>query len=94
MEARNRVLAGMRKEHPEAFFELPDPVILLNRKTYHGFRRQHKLPAMYSFNEYVDAGGLMSCGTSFPALFHRRDVRGQDPQKIRLVTGSRPVTFI
>ena len=26
---------------------------------------------MYSFREYVDAGGLMSYGTSFPDLFHR-----------------------
>jgi ABC-type uncharacterized transport system substrate-binding protein len=25
----------------------------------------------YSFREYVDAGGLMSYGTSFPDLFHR-----------------------
>jgi putative ABC transport system substrate-binding protein len=26
---------------------------------------------MYSFSEYVEAGGLMSYGTSFPGLFHR-----------------------
>jgi putative ABC transport system substrate-binding protein len=26
---------------------------------------------MYSFREYVDAGGLMSYGTSFPGLFRR-----------------------
>jgi putative ABC transport system substrate-binding protein len=26
---------------------------------------------MYSFREYVDAGGLMSYGTSFPELFRR-----------------------
>ena len=26
---------------------------------------------MYSFREYVDAGSLMSYGTSFPDLFHR-----------------------
>ena len=26
---------------------------------------------MYSFREYVDAGGLMSYGTSFPDLFRR-----------------------
>ena len=32
---------------------------------------KHKLPAMYSFGEWVDAGGLMSYGTSFPDLFRR-----------------------
>jgi putative ABC transport system substrate-binding protein len=26
---------------------------------------------MYSFSEYVEAGGLMSYGTSFAGLFHR-----------------------
>jgi putative ABC transport system substrate-binding protein len=26
---------------------------------------------MYSFTEYVEAGGLMSYGTSFPELFRR-----------------------
>ena len=26
---------------------------------------------MYSFSEYVDAGGLISYGTSFPHLFYR-----------------------
>jgi ABC-type uncharacterized transport system substrate-binding protein len=29
---------------------------------------------MYSFSEYVDAGGLMSYGTSFPDLFRRAAV--------------------
>ena len=29
---------------------------------------------MYSFREYVDAGGLMSYGTSFPDLFRRAAV--------------------
>jgi putative ABC transport system substrate-binding protein len=35
------------------------------------FAAKRKLPAMYSFREYVDAGGLMSYGTSFPELFRR-----------------------
>src|SRR5262245_26354705 len=35
------------------------------------FAARHRLPAMYSFREYVDAGGLMSYGVSFPDLFRR-----------------------
>ncbi len=35
------------------------------------FAAKHRYPAMYSFREYVDAGGLMSYGTSFPDLFRR-----------------------
>ena len=76
MEARNReeierILSGTVKERAEAIFELPDPVIFLNRELIAQFAAKHRLPAMYSFREYVEAGGLMSYGTSFPSLFHR-----------------------
>ena len=44
------------------------------RKLIVEFAAKHRLPAMYSFREYVDAGGLMSYGTSFPDLFRRAAV--------------------
>jgi putative ABC transport system substrate-binding protein len=76
MEARNReeiekVLPSKGKDRAEAIFELPDPVIFLNRELIAQFAAKHRLPAMYSFREYVEVGGLMSYGTSFPGLFHR-----------------------
>jgi putative ABC transport system substrate-binding protein len=40
-------------------------------KVLSGSATQLKLPTMYSFSEYVEAGGLMSYGTSFAGLFHR-----------------------
>jgi putative ABC transport system substrate-binding protein len=76
LEVRNReeigkALAGSGKERAQAVFDLPDPVTFVNRQLITNFAAKHKLPAMYSFREYVDAGGLMSYGTSFPALLHR-----------------------
>ena len=76
MEARNReeiekILSGIRKERAEAIFELPDPVVFFNRELITDLAAKHRLPAMYSFREYVEAGGLMSYGTSFPGLFYR-----------------------
>ena len=76
MEARNReeierVLSSLGKERLQALFELPDPVVFFNRQLITEFAAKHKLPAMYSFREYVDAGGLISYGTSFPDLFYR-----------------------
>jgi ABC-type uncharacterized transport system substrate-binding protein len=76
MEVRNReeierALSGMGKDHPQALFELPDPLTFFNRELITEFAAKHGLPAMYSFREYVDAGGLMSYGTSFPDLFRR-----------------------
>ena len=75
-EARNReeieaAFLGMRKERVEAFFELPDPVIFVNRKLIVELAAKHRIPAMYSFSEYADSGGLISYGTSFPGLFRR-----------------------
>ena len=79
LEARNqeeiqKVLSGIGKDRPQALFELPDPLIFFNGKLITEAVAKQKLPAMYSFREYVEAGGLMSYGTSFPALFQRAAV--------------------
>jgi putative ABC transport system substrate-binding protein len=76
MEATNheeieKVLSGPGKDQAQALLELPDPVIFFNRQLIAASAAQRKLPSMYSFSEYVDAGGLISYGTSFPALFYR-----------------------
>ena len=76
MEVRNReeiekALAGTGKERLQALFELPDPLTFFNRELIVEFAAKHKLPAMYGFREYVDAGGLMSYGASFPDLVRR-----------------------
>jgi putative ABC transport system substrate-binding protein len=76
LEARNgeeieRVLSSVGKERAEALFELPDPLIFFNRKLIAEFAARHRLPSMYSFREYVEAGGLISYGTSFLDLFRR-----------------------
>jgi putative ABC transport system substrate-binding protein len=76
MEVRNqeeleRLLLAMGKERPHALFELPDPLTFFHRGLIMEVVAKHKLPAMYSFREWVDAGGLISYGTSFPDLFHR-----------------------
>jgi putative ABC transport system substrate-binding protein len=76
LEVRNReeierLLFEKGKERPQALLELPDPLTFFNRKLIAEFAAKHRLPAMYSFREYVDVGGLMSYGTSFPDLFRR-----------------------
>jgi putative ABC transport system substrate-binding protein len=76
MEARNRgeiekVLSGSAKDQSQALLELPDPLLFVNRELIAVLAAKRRLPTMYSFSEYVEAGGLMSYGTSFPGLFHR-----------------------
>jgi putative ABC transport system substrate-binding protein len=76
MEARNRediekVLSGSAKDQSQALLELPDPVLFFHRELISAIAAKRKLPTMYSFSEYVEAGGLISYGTSFPGLYYR-----------------------
>jgi len=43
----------------------------LHRKRVVDLAAKSRLPAMYASSEYVDLGGLMSYGPSFPDLFRR-----------------------
>ena len=70
-EEIERVLTEVGKHRPQALFDLPDPLTFTNRELIAKSAAEHRLPAMYSFSEYVDAGGLMSYGTSFPDLLYR-----------------------
>lgn len=42
-----------------------------NRKTIVEFAAKHRLPTIYAGKEFVDAGGLMSYGVSYPQLYYR-----------------------
>jgi putative ABC transport system substrate-binding protein len=54
-----------------ALLPLPDPLMNTQRSRLLDFAAKHRLPAMYSAREFVDAGGLMSYGPDLPALFRR-----------------------
>jgi putative ABC transport system substrate-binding protein len=76
MEARNReelerVLFAIGKERPQALFALVDTLTFSHRGLIIEVAAKHKLPAMYGFREWVDAGGLISYGTNFAGLFRR-----------------------
>jgi len=42
-----------------------------NRQAIIELAAKHRLPAMYSAREFVEAGGLMSYGVSYPDLYYR-----------------------
>jgi ABC-type uncharacterized transport system substrate-binding protein len=53
-----------------ALIALDDPVIFRERTRIVGLAAKSRLPVMYGFREFVEAGGLMSYGTSLP--YHYR----------------------
>jgi putative ABC transport system substrate-binding protein len=56
--------ATLGRERPDALFVGGDPFLLGQRDQIVSLAARHTLPAIYPQREYVDAGGLMSYGTS------------------------------
>jgi putative ABC transport system substrate-binding protein len=52
-------------------FVYPDPIALTERARLAEFALRQRLPTMYAFREYVDAGGLMSYGANQPDMFRQ-----------------------
>ena len=64
---------------------LPDRFLLAHRKRIVEFAAAKRLPGMYPFREYVDAGGLMSYAPSNIELF-----RGAATYVDKILKGAKP----
>ncbi|MBA3390599.1 MAG: ABC transporter substrate-binding protein [Rubrobacter sp.] len=63
--------AAVRVWQADALMVINDPLITLHLAEILDFAAQNRLPAMYTFKEYVVAGGLMSYGASISDLWRR-----------------------
>jgi len=63
--------ATISSSHFNALLTLVDPFTREHRQRIVDFAAQRRLPAIYESREFVDAGGLISYGPSFPALQRR-----------------------
>jgi len=59
------------KGRAEALYFCSDPLVTTNRRRITTLALGARLPTMFAFREYVEAGGLMSYGPNFPDLFRR-----------------------
>jgi putative tryptophan/tyrosine transport system substrate-binding protein len=59
------------KGQAEALYVCTDPLISTHRIRINTLAAIARLPTMHSVREYVEAGGLMSYGASYPDLFRR-----------------------
>jgi putative ABC transport system substrate-binding protein len=50
---------------------VPDPVTVRYRERIVEFAARNRLPSVFGFREFVDAGGLISYGVNIPRLCHR-----------------------
>src|SRR5262249_40466085 len=74
VEHANELDNGFSKakgDHAGALIVISSPMFFDQSKWIADLAMKHKLPAIYTVSEYVDAGGLMNYGVSIRDLFRR-----------------------
>jgi putative ABC transport system substrate-binding protein len=75
LEVRNSkelegVFEAMTREKPGALM-MPNTIVLAYGKQVVEFAAKHRIPLIYDTREFIEDGGLMSYGPSFPDLWRR-----------------------
>ena len=65
------VFEAMERRRAEVLLVLPSPMFYAERRRLAELAARHRLPAVYETRDFVDAGGLMSYGPSFPDMYRR-----------------------
>jgi putative ABC transport system substrate-binding protein len=77
--------AAMSRERAGAVVVLADPLTVGNRVQIVEMAARHRLPGIYFWKEFVEAGGLMSYGPSFTEMFRRAAIYVD-----KILKGARP----
>jgi putative ABC transport system substrate-binding protein len=64
--------ATVSKTQPDALLVFPDAVTFAHRKRIADFAAKGRIPSIFGWQEYVDAGGLMSYGPNLQVLWKQR----------------------
>jgi putative tryptophan/tyrosine transport system substrate-binding protein len=59
------------KGRAEALYVCAEPLVNANRTRINSLAQSARVPTIYGFREYVEAGGLISYGANVPDLFRR-----------------------
>ena len=73
------------RERADGLIVFPDPLTFSNQQKIVSFAAASRIPVMFGAHEFVEAGGLMSYGPSYPDMF-RRGAHYVD----RILKGARP----
>ena len=92
----DNALAAAGNAHADAMLIFPDGVTMVHRVKIAQFAIAQKLPSMFGWSEYCDAGGLLSYGANQRAAYVRlaiyadRILRGENPSNLPV---EQPTTF-
>ena len=78
-------LERVRAENPDAMLVFPDGVTMVHRAKIAQFAKVHRLPSMFGWREYCDAGGLACYGGNQRATYVRLAIYAD-----RLLKGEKP----
>jgi putative ABC transport system substrate-binding protein len=67
----DRAFSDMTRAHAGALTLLPSPMFFNEARRFVDLTAKHRLPAVYTNREFVDAGGLMAYGPSVADLYRR-----------------------
>ena len=65
------VFVTAKKNSAQAINVLASPIFFAHRQTLVNLAAKHRLPAVYEFGEFVEAGGLMSYAASLSEMWRR-----------------------
>jgi putative ABC transport system substrate-binding protein len=63
--------AAMKTGKPDGLLILADPLTFIHIKEIANFAAEQRLPSMYGFREFCDAGGLLSYGANLKQQYRR-----------------------
>jgi putative ABC transport system substrate-binding protein len=67
----DRAFDAAASQHTDALVVGSDTIMQSNQEHVVELAAAHRLPAIYTFRDFVDAGGLVSYGVSLPDLYRR-----------------------
>jgi putative ABC transport system substrate-binding protein len=76
LEVRERqgiddAFAAMARERAEALLVMTDPLFLAQRERIVDLAAKHRLPGIFGWREFAEAGGLLSYGTNVADMYRR-----------------------
>jgi putative ABC transport system substrate-binding protein len=89
-------LPGIEADRPDALMVAADPMLGYERQRIVEFATRARLPGIYFWREFAEAGGLMSYGTDLTAMYRRctdyvdKILRGAKPGDLPV---EQPTTF-
>jgi putative ABC transport system substrate-binding protein len=91
-----RALAGVDGGHRDVLLQMTSPLFFQDRQRLAAVALDHRLPSMFAFRQWVDAGGLMSYGASLTDMsrlaadYLDRILKGAKPADLPV---QQPTTF-